>query len=118
MDPLLARAGAESGFSESDLLRLFPSELTMWVDPDEVSYRIGEDGSVGVINTSESEDSGADSEESTRDSVDSSNSDSDTQEYLDCKDQLRYYQIPGATTNTSQQEAMNWEYLAATFVAS
>jgi len=116
MDPLIARAGAEAGFSESELLSLFPSELTLWIDPEEVSYRIGEDGSVGIVDSSDTEDSGIDSEESTRDSVDSSNSDSDTQEYLDCKEQLRYY-IPGATTTTSQ-EAMNWEYLAATFVAS
>ncbi len=49
MDPLLARAGAQSGISESQLLRTLPPEFTMWVDPDEVSYRIGEDGSVGVI---------------------------------------------------------------------
>ena len=115
MDPLVARAGAEAGFSESDLLSVLPSELTLWVDPEEVSYRIGEDGSVGIVDSSESEDSGIDSEESTRDSVDSNNSDSETQEFLDCKEQLRYL-IPGAT-NTSQ-EAMNWEYLAATFVAS
>jgi len=107
MDPLISRAGAEAGFTESDLLSLFPSELTLWVDPEEVSYRIGEDGSVGVI---ENTDSNSDEESS------QSSTDSDTQEYLDCKEQLRYY-IPGATQNTSQ-EAMNWEYLAATFVAS
>lgn len=117
MDPLLARAGAEAGFSETDMLSLLPSELTLWVDPLEVSYRIGEDGSVGIVECSDTEDSGVDSEESTRDSVDShSNSDSDTQEYLDCKQQLRYY-IPGATTTTSQEAMNNWEYIA-NFVAS
>lgn len=49
LDRLLAGAGAEVGLSEPLLQRLLPTELTLWVDPDEVSYRIGEDGSVGVI---------------------------------------------------------------------
>ena len=49
MDPLLDKAGAASGVSENELLSFLPSELTVWVDPSEVSYRIGEDGSIGVL---------------------------------------------------------------------
>ena len=49
MDPLLNKAGAASGVSENELLSFLPSELTVWVDPAEVSYRIGEDGSIGVL---------------------------------------------------------------------
>ena len=49
MDPLLAKAGAKVGLDECELLNYLPSELTMWVDPLEVSYRIGEDGSIGVL---------------------------------------------------------------------
>ncbi len=49
MDPLILRAGNHCGISELQLMRLFPSELTVWVDPNEVSYRIGEDGSIGVL---------------------------------------------------------------------
>ncbi|MRA76107.1 hypothetical protein GH890_32280, partial [Bacillus thuringiensis] len=49
MDPLLDKAGAASGVSENELLTFLPSELTVWVDPSEVSYRIGEDGSIGVL---------------------------------------------------------------------
>lgn len=49
MDPLLAKAGGVCGLSEEKLFDLFPRELTLWIDPEEVSYRIGEDGSVGVI---------------------------------------------------------------------
>lgn len=49
MDPLVSKAGAESGITETQLLNMLPREFTMWVDPYEVSYRIGEDGSVGVL---------------------------------------------------------------------
>lgn len=49
MDPLLAKTGKACGLSVKDLYSIFPPELTLWVDPKEVSYRIGEEGSVGVI---------------------------------------------------------------------
>ncbi len=46
MDPMIASAAIASGVSEEDLLRTLPAELTIWIDPNEVSYRIGEDGSI------------------------------------------------------------------------
>jgi protein Tob/BTG len=49
MDPLILRAGVHCGLTEQRLRLLFPSELTVWVDPNEVSYRIGEEGSIGVL---------------------------------------------------------------------
>jgi protein Tob/BTG len=49
MDPLVAHAGASVGLSEKDLLNILPREFTLWVDPNEVSYRIGEEGSIGVL---------------------------------------------------------------------
>jgi len=49
MDPVLLRAGEAVGLSLADLLKLLPSELTLWVDPNDVSYRIGEDGSIGIL---------------------------------------------------------------------
>jgi protein Tob/BTG len=49
MDKLVAAAGADAGLSEAYLLAALPQELSVWIDPDEVSYRIGEDGSVGII---------------------------------------------------------------------
>jgi protein Tob/BTG len=49
MDPLVLRAGKQCGFTEADLLRVLPAELTLWVDPDEVAYRIGEEGSIAVL---------------------------------------------------------------------
>jgi len=49
MDKLVAAAGVDAGLSETFLLEAFPAELSVWIDPEEVSYRIGEDGSVGVV---------------------------------------------------------------------
>lgn len=49
MDPVIAQAGANVGLLPTVLHNLFPSELTMWIDPAEVSYRIGENGSICVL---------------------------------------------------------------------
>jgi len=50
MDPLVAKAGQSCGISDVGFLKtLFPNELTLWVDPREVSYRIGENGSICVL---------------------------------------------------------------------
>uniref|UniRef100_F7F9L2 Protein BTG1 n=1 Tax=Monodelphis domestica TaxID=13616 RepID=F7F9L2_MONDO len=47
MDPLIGQAAQRIGLSSQELFRLLP--LTLWVDPYEVSYRIGEDGSICVL---------------------------------------------------------------------
>lgn len=49
MDPLVEQAGNASGLNSRTLRKMLPQELTMWIDPDEVSYRIGENGSVCVL---------------------------------------------------------------------
>uniref|UniRef100_A0A8C4PYK1 B-cell translocation gene 1, anti-proliferative n=1 Tax=Eptatretus burgeri TaxID=7764 RepID=A0A8C4PYK1_EPTBU len=49
MDPLLGQAAICIGLSTEQLFRLLPRELTLWIDPFEVSYRIGEDGSICVL---------------------------------------------------------------------
>ncbi|XP_017380843.1 protein BTG2 [Cebus imitator] len=49
MDPIISRVASQIGLSQPQLHQLLPSELTLWVDPYEVSYRIGEDGSICVL---------------------------------------------------------------------
>ncbi|KAJ8260249.1 hypothetical protein GJAV_G00178790 [Gymnothorax javanicus] len=49
MDPIISKAAGRIGLSSQQLFRLLPRELTLWVDPYEVSYRIGEDGSICVL---------------------------------------------------------------------
>lgn len=49
MDPIIGQAGEAVGLSSTFLHQTFPSELTMWIDPLEVSYRIGENGSICVL---------------------------------------------------------------------
>lgn len=52
LDPVVILAATDSGISEVCLQELLPSELTLWVDPNDVCYRFGEDGSIGVIQDS------------------------------------------------------------------
>jgi len=49
MDPVIGQAGEPCGLSSAFLHSTFPGELTMWIDPLEVSYRIGENGSICVL---------------------------------------------------------------------
>lgn len=46
MDPLIGKAASAVGLTQEQLFSSLPIELTLWVDPSEVSYRIGEDGSI------------------------------------------------------------------------
>ena len=44
VDPVLIRAIQRSGLNPNEILRYFPENLSVWVDPNEVSYRIGDRG--------------------------------------------------------------------------
>ena len=48
MDPVIAEAGNNCGLSSQYLLEIFPY-LTVWVDPGEVTYRIGENDNICVL---------------------------------------------------------------------
>lgn len=56
MDPAIEQASVATGIPISYLNKLFPTELTMWIDPCEVSYRIGENGSICVLYESTGDD--------------------------------------------------------------
>lgn len=65
VDPVLQRAAREAGVPVHDVLENLPAELAVWVDPGEVSYRIGEKGAVKLL-LSEPTPSDADDREVTR----------------------------------------------------
>jgi protein Tob/BTG len=77
IDPLIAGAGREAGISEHELLAKLPADLTLWVDPDEVCVRFGEDGSVGVIYGGKNAGSDSDPDDSAMSTDYSSEADSD-----------------------------------------
>lgn len=49
MDPMIEQAGVSIGLQPRVLRKMLPAELTMWIDPHEVAYRIGENGSICVL---------------------------------------------------------------------
>lgn len=49
MDPVIGQAGEACGLTSAFLCSILPSELIIWIDPLEVTYRIGESGSVCVL---------------------------------------------------------------------
>lgn len=54
IDPLIAQAGIAVGIPPNRLRKMLPAELTLWIDPEEVAYRIGENGSICVLYDSQS----------------------------------------------------------------
>ncbi|XP_002155861.1 protein BTG2 [Hydra vulgaris] len=46
IDPSIIKAADMSGLTQTDLEKMLPKEFTIWIDPHDVSYRIGEDGSI------------------------------------------------------------------------
>lgn len=99
MDPLIVKAGMCVELSIADLLALLPSELTLWVDPNEVSYRIGEEGSIGILYDSETL-AAASEPENSHPTI-----------YQSCNEQMRL------TQSASSSEPISWDFLTA-FVTS
>lgn len=48
-DPVLEIAAVQSGVLSSDILENLPHELSVWIDPGEVSYRVGEKGVIKIL---------------------------------------------------------------------
>jgi len=92
MDPLLERAARESGIP--NVLRFFPNEFTLWIDPFDVSYRIGENGSIGQVYGCDSPASDSDQYFTTQSSdltINGNNSHGFSGMLSSCKDQLREF---------------------------
>ena len=53
LDPVVKEAAKATGLS--DISRYLPVEFTMWIDPNDVSYRFGEDGSICQCSLSNSD---------------------------------------------------------------
>lgn len=51
VDPIVIQSAMDTGLDLEEILKNLPDELTIWIDPGEVSYRIGEEafGKIGVF---------------------------------------------------------------------
>ena len=49
VDPVVEQAAKESGLDLEDVRNNLPQDLSVWIDPFEVSYQIGEKGAVKVL---------------------------------------------------------------------
>nr|QGJ03811.1 anti-proliferative protein [Gymnocypris przewalskii] len=49
VDPVVEKAAKESGLDIEDVRNNLPQDLSVWIDPFEVSYQIGEKGAVKVL---------------------------------------------------------------------
>lgn len=59
VDPVVELAAKRSGLAVEDVRANVPEELSVWIDPFEVSYQIGEKGAVKVLYLGDSEAGGA-----------------------------------------------------------
>ena len=65
VDPVIIEAAAAVGLVIDEVREYTPNELTLWIDPCEVSYRIGEKGQVKILYSDKSvEEEGAETEDS------------------------------------------------------
>jgi len=62
LDPVIETAAQESGVELNDIRENLPEELSVWVDPGEVSYRIGEKGVVKILYVEDTSDDTLDKE--------------------------------------------------------
>jgi len=55
VDPVVEQAAKESGLDIDDVRNNLPQDLSVWIDPFEVSYQIGEKGTVKVLYVDDNE---------------------------------------------------------------
>ncbi|XP_061120908.1 protein Tob1-like [Syngnathus typhle] len=59
VDPVVEQAAKESGLAIEDVRNNLPQDLSVWIDPFEVSYQIGEKGAVKVLYVDDSSENGS-----------------------------------------------------------
>lgn len=59
VDPVVEQAAKESGLDIDDVRNNLPQDLSVWIDPFEVSYQIGEKGSVKVLYVDDNTENGS-----------------------------------------------------------
>jgi len=114
MDPIILKSAKICGLSENEVFTYLPNELTIWIDPSEVSYRIGEDGSVGILYEKENIPaviSNSNSQENLSNEVGMQSSED---LYSSCADSFRFF-MPGTSPDSVANR--NFPPLAA-FVSS
>jgi len=53
LDPRICKAGSACGISKSELTKIMPKDFILWIDPREVSYRVGEYGCLTKLSREE-----------------------------------------------------------------
>ncbi|XP_064806652.1 protein Tob1-like [Oncorhynchus masou masou] len=59
VDPVVEQAAKESGLDIDDVRNNLPQDLSVWIDPFEVSYQIGEKGPVKVLYVDDNNENGS-----------------------------------------------------------
>ncbi|KAK2885073.1 protein Tob1-like [Channa argus] len=59
VDPVVEQAAKESGLDIEDVRNNLPQDLSVWIDPFEVSYQIGEKGPVKVLYVDDNNENGS-----------------------------------------------------------
>jgi protein Tob/BTG len=106
MDPMLAKAGLMCGLNDSTLRTFLPNELTLWIDPNEVSYRIGENGSICVIYDADSYDNSTSGSQTNRHSNYSRMTPSPPSSHLSTP--LSSSMSSNSSTQSSPSSSPNW----------
>ncbi|XP_025105131.1 protein Tob1-like [Pomacea canaliculata] len=60
VDPVMVKAAENSGLDLQEVKNYIPEELTLWIDPSEVSYRISEKSPIKILYSDRHEDEAAD----------------------------------------------------------
>ncbi|CAL1526367.1 unnamed protein product [Lymnaea stagnalis] len=60
VDPVLVAAAIKAGLDIIEVKNYLPEDLTLWIDPSEVSYKIGEKGPVKVLYSDRKDEDGND----------------------------------------------------------